>query len=154
MDLLSHSLWSYVLWHNDAQVAAAVAAGVLPDLIGVLPPAIAAGAKHRSLRAAFYCTNPPRWAARYKALMYPLTHSLVVSALAWVFVSLAFGAQWWLLAWPLHVFIDILSHPSNNTAPFLYPFSERRMHGVRWWDKRFVAVNAVLLLIVFLALTH
>ncbi len=149
MDTVSHGAWSYLLWYASPYTWFAVGAGMLPDLLSVIPVALATFVANRGdLNKTLHDKNVPHWAAVYKRVMFPITHSLIVAMLVWMTVAAVWGAQWWLLAWPLHIVVDIVTHPREKATPFLWPLLGTKVHGVKWYGKRFMVVNTVALMII------
>jgi hypothetical protein len=149
MDGFSHAAWGYLLWYDSPYTWLAMLACVLPDLISVVPPAAAALVKNKfSWDAAFHAKNLPRWARVYKQITFPVMHSLVVSCVVWGATAIVWSPQWWLLGWPLHVLIDIFTHPREKATPYLWPLKTKEVHGVRWWSKSFLAANTIALIVI------
>lgn len=156
MDILSHALWSAIIfWEVNPWLA--VLAGVLPDLLAFAPLSI-----HQILRAeplaahhfgnlkARYDKYPDRltgWADN----VYNATHSLLVALAATGLAWMVFGVQLWLLAWPLHVLIDIPLHSKDffGTKVF-WPVSTWAYDGVYWAHPYILAGNAVALVVAAL----
>ena len=75
--------------------------------------------------------------------LYRLSHSLIVFsavfALVWVLSRRPVLAM---LAWPLHVLMDIPSHRAGMYGtPFLWPISDYRFNGVSWGQRWFMILN-------------
>jgi membrane-bound metal-dependent hydrolase YbcI (DUF457 family) len=85
--------------------------------------------------------------------LYHFTHSFVIFALAfaavWVFRRKAFLPM---LAWPLHIIVDIPTHSTNFfPTPFLWPFFDNlRVDGIPWSHPMIFIPNVVLLAAVYL----
>ncbi len=71
----------------------------------------------------------------YVFALYKLTHSLVAAFIGIGLIRLLCKPLTLpALAWPLHVFLDIFSHPLGRfQTPFLYPFSDLAFDGIAWW---------------------
>ena len=87
-------------------------------------------------------------------VLYRWSHSLVI-------FSLLFALVWRLgrrlapamLAWPLHVLMDIPSHRAGlYGTPFLWPISNYRFNGVSWGQRWFMILNYSAIAAVFAAL--
>ncbi len=120
MDIVAHGIWSAIAYSGQARprAYAGIVWGVLPDII----PAAASAALIPVMglsRAGF-------------AAAYPFTHSLVIFAAAFALTALVRRAVYWpMLAWGLHILVDIPGHQRFLT-PFLFPLSEYRVMG--WWE--------------------
>jgi len=86
--------------------------------------------------------------------LYLFSHSLAV------FIAV-FGVTWLvrrrlalaMLAWPLHILMDIPSHRAGMYGtPFLWPFSSYRFDGVSWGRPRFMLLNYTLIASAYLLL--
>ena len=153
MDTVSHGAWSYLLWYTNPYTWFAVGAGMLPDLLSVVPVGLTTFVVNKGdLHKALHDKGTPKWALTYKRIMFPITHSLVVAMSVWFSVAAVWGAQWWLLAWPLHILVDIVSHPLEKATPFLWPLLGTKVHAMNWYSKRFAALNTIALAIVALVL--
>ncbi len=142
MDTPSHGLWSYVLWHATPFPFLAVFLGIFPDVVAMGPSCV-----YSAFRGKFStsCTTHPRWLRTYRTYAFLYTHSLIIGCAVFFVVAIQFGWQWWLLAWHLHIVVDIFSHPKEKATPFLWPFFGTQVNGVRWWSKKFIGINALLL---------
>jgi membrane-bound metal-dependent hydrolase YbcI (DUF457 family) len=86
--------------------------------------------------------------------LYLFSHSLVIFALV-------YGAVWLLwrrpvlvmLAWPLHILMDIPSHRAGRYGtPFLWPLSSYRFNGASWGQRWFFILNYSALTAAYVAL--
>jgi len=77
--------------------------------------------------------EPPRW----METLHHMFHSLPVAFVAAVFIRLLSG-RWprlYLMAWVLHILIDIPTHSRQQWGPkFLWPLSDVSIDGVSWID--------------------
>jgi len=72
--------------------------------------------------------------------------------------GLAFGIAWLLakrpilemLAWSLHILIDIPTHQGIFALHFLWPLSSYGISGIRWENHWFLAANYAALLLLYL----
>jgi hypothetical protein len=157
MDILSHALWTNLLYAEAplSVRATAIALSVLPDAIAFAPTT----ARHFLARRKGPAKpakpdQPPadlhfdRWSYR----SYDVTHSLTV----WL---LAFGACWYvmenipwaLFAWLVHILVDIPTHTrSFFGTPFLWPFSNYKFDGISWGERWFMRLNYGSLLVMYL----
>jgi hypothetical protein len=157
VDIFAHALWAAAAarFANGREPARrrvsvpwAAAWGMFPDLFAFTWPVVASIGM--SLRAG-HEVHPDHdlgWS------LYRYSHSLVLFALI-------FGAVWllrkrpaWaLLAWALHILIDIPSHSLEFfPTPFLWPLSDYRFGGVSWATPWFMTLNVSALLATYLAL--
>ena len=86
--------------------------------------------------------------------LYHYSHSLII-------FSLAFGVAWLLrrrpalamLAWPLHILMDIPSHRAGRYGtPFLWPLSSYVFDGTSWGQRWFMILNWSAIAAAYLAL--
>ncbi len=148
MDIFSHGLWSYAVFHRKKYALKAVLAGVLPDIISFGPHFIL------SIFVGSFISGKPNLSSipNYIFTMYNLTHSLII----FIFVALLLFLitkkfYVWLLAWPLHTIVDIFTHDINFfPTPFLWPLSNYRFNGYSWGHPKFLIVNYSLLVIVYI----
>jgi len=91
-------------------------------------------------------TKVPRW----MDVLYGITHSIFVFAATSILVFLITGNYpIFLLAWILHITIDIPTHSRNFLpTPFLWPFFEWKFPGFSWSQKWFVIMNWTAIVIV------
>lgn len=121
MDIFAHAIWSAVAYSGQPRrrAVSGILWGVLPDLI----PASASVALIPVMgisRTGF-------------AAVYPFTHSLVIFAVAFGLTALVRRAvPWPMLAWALHILVDIPGHQRFLT-PFLFPLSDYRIYGGWEW---------------------
>jgi hypothetical protein len=151
MDTPSHGLWSFVFWHSTPFPLLAVLVGVLPDIISFWPATVYNTIKKGKPADPMRCKSHPKWMQIYTNALFHVTHSLVIATAVSITVFLVWGAQWWILAWPLHVFIDIFSHSKADATPFMWPLFNYQVNG-RNWSLKYATVNGVLLLAVLLVL--
>ncbi|MBI2587727.1 hypothetical protein HYW30_00275 [Candidatus Azambacteria bacterium] len=159
MDLLSHALWTNILWwkkRRERQAFWAVIWAVAPDIISFAPLAV--------VLAFFLLSGEPIPAGpvagrdvagfRFVEFLYRLTHSFVpigvVTLAAWGYRK-RFPVP--LLGWFLHIGIDIFSHSSAFYATqFLWPFSRIAFDGVSWRAPGFLMTNYAAIGLVYLIL--
>ncbi len=151
MDTFAHAFWSYAIFLWTGSPWLAVLFGIMPDLlsfgslifVNVLTGNFKFGKPNSNLI--------PKWV--YKS--YDYTHSLVVSAVVIIFVFLLTSTSkpWFLLAWPLHIAIDIPSHKKSFfPTPFLWPVSDFSIDGISWGTLSFTIINYFLLVILYIIL--
>jgi hypothetical protein len=88
---------------------------------------------------------------RYAQTFYNCTHSLVVFTLVFVATWIASRRVFLpLLAWGLHVLIDIPTHTIDLfPTPFLWPLSDFKLDGIAWNRPGIFIPNVVLLIVVY-----
>jgi hypothetical protein len=88
---------------------------------------------------------------RYAQTFYNCTHSLIVFMLVLVVTCIASKRVYLpLLAWGLHILIDIPTHSINLfPTPFLWPLSDFRLDGIAWSRPVILIPNVVLLIVVY-----
>lgn len=152
MDILAHALWT---------AGAAVPLrrrfrhplfwGVFPDVFSIAIPAV--------VRIWWYLTGttssllpdshgPQHF--QYVWTLYYASHSLVVFgvgfAIAWLLLSRPMTEM---LAWGLHILIDIPTHVGIFALHFLRPLSSYGFPGLRWENHWFMAANYTALLLLY-----
>lgn len=138
MDVVAHFLWSYAFFHAQTYALLAGLFGVLPDLFAFLPFFV-----YRMLKGKFRFGKPdvadiPQWVFR----LYSYSHSIPVFAVVFAIVWAAFGPQWYLLAWLVHILMDIPTHTKAFfPTPFLYPLSKFTFSGIDWATPWFMLLN-------------
>ena len=158
MDIMAHSLWSLVLLPGPPSVAKVIF-GIAPDVTvfatsltiqafkGKMQPSF----KTRQEMMEWYNKKENRWVIN----LYKWTHSLIIwtAILIPVFAYYYFYLNqipWFLLAAPLHIFMDIPTH-NNNSFPvqFLTPLSTFKVNGMHW-SKPIVFIGNYVLIIMFI----
>lgn len=154
MDIISHGLYGGVAFGRKNKIAywKAFFFGLMPDLLsfGILFIAtilsLASGPDFHN--------GPPDPASipGYVHALYNVTHSLFVA-------FTIFGVVWFirkkplveLLAWPLHIAVDIPSHSSTFfPTPFLWPFSTYTIDGIGWGQPIIFIPNLVILTLLYI----
>ncbi len=143
MDFFAHLLWNYIFFNKYKKLKLSLAFAAMPDLFsfGIL---LVVG-----LFTGFRWAHPadqtviPSWVP----VFYSLTHSLVIIAAVFLVVYLIFRTiPVYLLAWPIHVVIDIFTHSLKfYPTPFLWPISNFHFPGISWGTLWFMIVNYVLI---------
>jgi hypothetical protein len=167
MDFFAHGLWAGAAGMaanrklaRKLRLVWVVAWGVFPDAFAFCPMFVVL------LRFRFFGEAPtPRLLfsrAVREALppflwpegLYHVSHSLVVFlavfALVWLLSRRPALAM---LAWPLHILMDIPTHGAGvYRTPFLWPLSSYRFSGI-WWSRRwFMILNYSAIAAAYLAL--
>lgn len=137
MDVLSHGLWGNIfvykkLKNEPKQRWLAVVFGMLPDIIPFAPSFIYTILSRQEFMSIFLSSH---WTVRFAAEAYNYTHSLVIFSLvaSAVFLLKRGKFYWPLLAWGIHILMDIPTHPDFYQTPFLFPLSEYKVtFGASW----------------------
>ena len=150
MDTLAHGLWTYVIFHKTKFPKLAILFGILPDLISFMPLFITRIISNQFMDRPNLIKIP-----NYVKISYNFTHSLVIAAFVIFLVTLIARKFYiFLLAWPLHILIDIPTHEAAFfPTPFLYPISDLRISGISWAKPEMLAINYLALLIVYAFIT-
>ena len=147
MDTFAHFLWTFALFFKRKDRWLAGLFGVLPDFISFGPHLVLSFIAGSVMFGRPELSNIPVSVF----LLYNLTHSLVIFALAVLIVYLLTKKiHWFMFGWGLHILIDIPTHTKEFfPTPFLYPFPQLFINGIRWSDPTFMIVNYSLLVIVY-----
>ena len=158
MDILAHALWTAGAavplgrrLRRPISVKWAIFWGVFPDVFSFAIPAL--------VRIWWYATGTtssllpdPKGPQHFQFVwtLYYASHSLVVFAavfaVAWL---LARRPILEMLAWALHILIDIPTHQGIFALHFLWPFSSYGFSGLRWENHWFMAANYTALLLLY-----
>ncbi|HUA14958.1 MAG TPA: hypothetical protein VMG31_06650 [Verrucomicrobiae bacterium] len=158
MDILAHALWTAGAavplrrrLRRPLSLGWAVFWGVFPDVFSFAIPALVRIWWYVSGTTSSLLPGPqgPQH-FRFVWTLYYASHSLVVFAPA-------FGIVWFLarrpilemLAWGLHILIDIPTHQGIFALHFLWPLSSYGISGLRWENRWFLAVNYGALLLLY-----
>lgn len=152
MDVLSHGLWGGISFgrKNKKSFWLSFFIGVAPDIFSFGVFFIIAIFSGVSLKFGGGPPNPSL-IPNYVGYLYNLTHSLIVFTV--IFFSFRVFFKKWiteLLAWPLHILLDIFSHSYQfYPTPFLWPISDYKVDAVSWGDPRIFFPNVILLAILY-----
>lgn len=152
MDIVAHGLWSYAALHKTPQAKAAIVVGMLPDLIPFVPLLIS-----RLVKGTFRFSAPPHNPGDIPRLayqVYDLTHSFITVIIVFALIYfLTRKFYLFLLAWPLHILLDIPTHTSSFfPTHFLYPLTDFHVNGIGWGRPWFMLLNYSILLVVYIFL--
>lgn len=153
MDILSHGLYGGVAFGRQSRTAywLAFLFGILPDLVAFGPHFVSSlfgnGGFPRPSEEAPHTLIVPE----YVYGIYNLSHSFVIFAVAFALVWLLRRRPLLpMLAWGLHVLIDI---PTHTTAffptPFLWPLADVRVNGIAWSDPWIFIPNIIILAVLY-----
>ncbi len=151
MDVFSHGLWGNIIVYKKLKNQprhrwVAVAFGMLPDLIPFAPSFVYILVTRKEFWTLFSSNH---WTVTFAEQGYNFTHSLVLFAIATLVVfALRKGRLYWpMLAWGLHILMDIPTHPDFYRTPFLFPISDYRVpFGVSWGTWWIFIPNWILLI--------
>ncbi|PIR24757.1 MAG: hypothetical protein COX62_05340 [Deltaproteobacteria bacterium CG_4_10_14_0_2_um_filter_43_8] len=153
MDIVSHGLWGGLIFGRKSKRVFlwAFLFGVLPDLLsfGIF-----------SLMNVLGFSTAPNWSEglpqmseipNYVHVSYNFTHSLIVFLGVFFLFRLVSKKYFWpMLAWPLHILVDIPTHTTRFFAtPFLWPLFEYKFEGISWTNPYIFFPNLILLFIFY-----
>ncbi len=131
MDIVSHGFWGGIAFGRKSKQAFLIAFffGVFPDLF-----AFAFTFIERIFFRGELITEPISQIPRYVHTFYNISHSLVVSlAVIMVCIAVWRSRAYVMLAWPLHILFDLVSHDLRFfPTPFLWPFNTPFFPGTAW----------------------
>jgi hypothetical protein len=158
MDILAHGLWTagvVLPLRRRVQVTLslgwAIFWGVFPDVFSFAIPAMVRIWWYLSGTTSSLLPDPhgPQH-FQFVWTLYYASHSLLVFAtgfgVAWLFARRPILEM---LAWGLHILIDIPTHQGMFALHFLWPLSSYGLSGVRWENHWFLAANYSALLFVY-----
>ncbi len=149
MDILSHSLWGGIALgrKKKADFIYASIFSLLPDILaeGIMFSLIYLGVKNMPGTEHGHpnITEFPVYAQN----LYNTTHSLIVFGAVFILVWIIRKKPYWLLlAWALHIIIDIPTHSFDLfPTPFLWPISDFKVDGIPWRNSIILIPNFILL---------
>jgi len=138
MDTFAHGIWSFIIFSHFTNPWLAVFFGMMPDLFSwtiYMFYRLFSGAKFGKPDLS----TIPHWAFT----LYGMTHSVFVMGAVFLIVYLFTGGlPLYLLAWTLHVLIDIPTHSRDFLpTPFLWPLSDWHFPGFSWGQRWFMIAN-------------
>jgi hypothetical protein len=169
MDFFAHGFWAGAAGITASRrlrrrisLPWAVLWGVFPDLFAFTPTFVVVVwlrfFRGLDVSGHFFIFSPAARDALPAFLrpdeLYHYSHSLII-------FSLAFGVAWLLrrrpalamLAWPLHILMDIPSHRAGRYGtPFLWPLSSYVFDGTSWGQRWFMILNWSAIATAYLAL--
>lgn len=152
MDIFAHFLWAFALFFKSKDKWKAGLFGILPDVISFGPHLILSFIAGTAIFGRPEISSIPGSVF----ILYNLTHSLVIFALVVLVVYLLTKKiHWFMAGWGLHILIDIPTHTKEFfPTPFLYPFPQPFIDGIRWSNPVFMKINYGLLVIVYAWLVY
>lgn len=150
MDIISHGFWGGIAFGRHAKKAFLIAFffGVLPDLFAFSGTFIERLFFDREIIHAPISQIP-----RYVYTLYSISHSLVISlAVVLICVAIWKSRAYVMLAWPLHILFDVVSHDLRFfPTPFLWPFPTPYFPGTPWSTPWVFFSNWILLIGLYIA---
>jgi hypothetical protein len=153
MDIVSHGLWGSIAFgrKNKKSFWLSFFWGIAPDLFsfGIFFIFLLLGPNRGMiLRQA---PPPPNTIPEFVYSMYNITHSLVVFAIVFIVCWILFKRPIVeLLAWLLHILLDIPTHSHEFfSTPALWPISDVTFNGIPWSHPGIYIPNVILLLILY-----
>jgi membrane-bound metal-dependent hydrolase YbcI (DUF457 family) len=153
MDIISHGLYGGVAFGRKSKISywKAFFFGVMPDLFSF---GLFFVANILTLSSGpDFASGPPDPATipQYVHMLYDVTHSLVVATVVILCVWFVFKKHIIeLLAWPLHILVDIPTHSSAFfPTPFLWPISDFNIDGTSWGVSYIFIPNVILLVCLY-----
>ena len=158
MDILADALWTAGAalplrrrLRRSFSLNGAIFWGVFPDIFSFAVPALVRVCWYLSGTTSYLLPDPkgPQHFRFVWTLNYA-SHSLLV-------FGLVFGVAWLLvkrpilemLAWGLHILIDIPTHQGIFALHFLWPLSSLGVSGLRWENHWFLVVNYAALFLLY-----
>lgn len=156
MDIISHGLWGSAAFGRSSRKLFlwAFFFGIAPDLFsfGIFNLSVILGLSS----GLDWSAGPPdpSLVPQYVHSLYNVTHSFVTFAVVFsITLGITRKMYWPLLAWPLHILMDIFTHSTRFFAtPFLWPISEYRFDGISWAHPYIFYPNWTLLIVAYLGL--
>jgi hypothetical protein len=163
MDIVAHGLWAAAAakgtkrkWRVNVRVAWAAWWGVFPDLFAfTLPLTVMLWYRFTDPAQAAAHAMPHRMPHLTLAWqLYQISHSLIIFLAVFGLVWLvARRPRYELLAWALHILMDIPTHTARFfPTPFLWPISSYRASGISWGNRWFMLFNYGALVLVYFLL--
>lgn len=152
MDILAHGLWTYAVFHRKKYVWIAALFGVLPDILsfGII---FAINLINGNLRR-----GPPPLSSLPDWLFaaYNMTHSFIIFLAVFLLIYIITKKWFWpLMAWGLHILIDIPTHSFRFfPTPFLWPLSDYKFDGISWATGWFMLLNYGALMTIFIIIAR
>lgn len=150
MDIVSHGLYGGVAFgrRSRKEYWSAFFFGIAPDLFSFGPYVVLTWLGVLAHPSWGSGQHPPEaMIPTFVHTAYHYTHSLVIFALVFGLVTLIRRRPYLpLLAWPLHILVDIPTHSDRFFAtPFLWPISDFHINGISWSQPIIFFPNLVLL---------
>ncbi len=153
MDFVSHGLWGGIAFGKKSKkfFLKSFLIGIAPDVLSFGPfftLTLLGFIQLPNFRAGPHDPNsfPP-----FIYWFYDVTHSLIVFAFVFLVLYLILKKPFLpLLAWGLHIFMDIFTHSFEFfPTPFLWPISDFKLDMWMWGNPRIFIPNVVILVIFY-----
>src|SRR5215831_2414439 len=158
MDILAHALWTAGAalpvrrrLYLELSLRQAIFWGVFPDVFSFAIPAVVRIWWYLSGTTSSLLPDPkgPQH-FRFVWTLYYASHSFLVLGLVFGIAWLcAKRPVWELLAWSVHILIDIPTHQGIFALHFLWPLSSYGLSGLRWESNWFLAANYTALVLLY-----
>lgn len=154
MDILSHGLYGGVAFGRASKKSF-----WLSFFFGIAPDLFSFGLYTISTWLGIF--EHPDWSSgshpdpsqipQFVHLLYNLTHSFVIFVIIFAVVWMIRKKPLYeLLAWPLHILVDIPTHSESFFAtPFLWPLSDYRVNGHNWSSSEIFIPNVILIVSLY-----
>lgn len=155
MDILSHGLYGGVAFGRRSRMSFWLSFffGIAPDLFsfGIFTAGTWIGVFDHPDWSTGQHPDPGTYPL-FVPMSYNITHSFVVFAMVFALVWLLRKKPLYeLLAWPLHILVDIPTHSSAFfPTPFLWPISDYRVNGHSWGSPEIFIPNVILLVSLYI----
>jgi len=166
MDIVAHGLWvaAGAEWLRRRKrltargVGGAIALGVLPDVVQIIPVAIWALWARDSASLLAYILAVPGGEPPMPAAVTSIAHHLhcilhsaiiagAITVVAWIALK---RFPFVLLGWWAHIALDVPTHSSDYyVVPVFYPLTYRGFSGVAWTTPWLFALNYTLLAVAY-----
>lgn len=154
MDTLSHALYGGVVFGRRSRFSYWLAFffGMAPDLFSFglfFVTSFLGITEHPDWQSGEH--PDPSHIPVFVHTLYDGTHSLIIFALVFAIVwAVRRRAFWEMLAWPLHILVDIPTHSSEFfPTPFLWPISDFHVDGYPWSRPEIFIPNVLLLIALY-----
>ncbi len=149
MDIFSHGLWGGIAFgrKNRRSFWASFLFGIFPDFFAFAPFFVTAMLGLGGQRLRFGEPPSEHIMPDYIYSLYGISHSLVIFAAVFIAALILFRRPVYeMLAWPLHILVDIPTHSEKFfPTPFLWPISDIHISGHPWSDPVIFVPNIMLL---------
>ncbi len=153
MDIISHGLWGGIAFGKKSRKSflGALFFGVAPDLFSFGPVFISAFLGITAWPAPRL--EPPQDALipSYVHSLYQITHSIIIFLAVFLLIAILLRRPLWeMLAWGLHILMDIPTHSYQFfPTPFLWPISKFQVDGIPWGHPEIFLPNIAALIVLY-----
>lgn len=163
VDLISHALWAFVLFHHQPDAVFFVVFSWLPDAVWAVPSILAllfSGKALESIRGMGSTNRQKRMDRIMNQPHFPTIKLLYNAAHSWLLMGMAAVVVWLVLpklALPfaggvfLHLAMDVFLHKESPFGQYpFFPASKFKVEGfIHWSDKRVLAANFTALTLAY-----